>query len=341
MGRAAVRAIREGIRRVNAAPAVLVGMFAVTLLVALPLAIALGGMIEDHLGDSLAAERAVSGVNYDWWQEFSAQASGLGTTFAPGIVGFGAVLENVGNLLDNAPLAATIAGATTAWMVIWSFLSGGVIDRYARARPTRTAGFFAACGTHFWRFLRIGVVASLVYAVLFGWVHGWLFDELYGWLTRDFTVERSAFAVRAGCYVVFGALLAACSLVFDYARIRMVVEDRRSALGAVLAALRFVRRERATLALYALNGLLFLALAGIYAGTARGAGGTTAALLASFVWGQLFILGRHYLKLLFYASQTSLFQAALAHAAYTAAPAVVWPDSPAAEAILNADPSAN
>ena len=31
-------------------------------------------------------------------------------------------------------------------------------------------------------------------------------------------------------------------------------------------------------------------------------------------------------------------RAALAHASYTAAPAVVWPDSPSAEAIVNADP---
>jgi len=47
-------------------------------------------------------------------------------------------------LVDNLPLATTIAGATAAWLVVWSFLSGGVLDRYARQRPTRAAGFFAA-----------------------------------------------------------------------------------------------------------------------------------------------------------------------------------------------------
>jgi hypothetical protein len=41
-------------------------------------------------------------------------------------------------------------------------------------------------------------------------------------------------------------------------------------------------------------------------------------------------------KLLFYASETAFFQKALAHAAYTAAPPVEWPDSPAAESIGNA-----
>ena len=130
---------RDGVRRVNGAPIVLLGMFSLTLLLALPLSIALRRMIADHLGDSLFADTVASGTSYDWWQEFSAQASGLGTTFVPSIIGFGAVLDNVGGLLDNLPMAATIAGATAAWLVLWSFLSGGVLDRYARMRPTRDA----------------------------------------------------------------------------------------------------------------------------------------------------------------------------------------------------------
>jgi hypothetical protein len=335
----ALQALRDGMRRVNAAPAVLAGVFALTLLVALPLAIALSGMLEEHLGDSLAAERAAAGVDYDWWQEFLAQATGLGRTFTPAIIGFAAVLENLSNLVDNAPFAATIGGAAAAWLVLWSFLSGGILDRYARGRPTRAHGFFAACGTHFWRFVRIGIVAWAAYAILFGWVHELLFEDFFGWATRDISVERTAFLVRAGCYLVFGALLVAVNLVVDYARIRTVVEDRRSAFGAILAALRFVRREPAVVALYALNGVLFVCLLAVYAITAPGPSPPGIAALLVFAWGQLFILGRHYLKLLFYASQTSLFQAALAHAEYTAAPAVVWPDSPAAEAVLNADPA--
>jgi hypothetical protein len=56
-------------------------------------------------------------------------------------------------------------------------------------------------------------------------------------------------------------------------------------------------------------------------------------------FGQIYIVVRHYLKLVFYGSQTAYFQGALAHVAYTAAPPVVWPDSPAVEAIVNADPA--
>jgi hypothetical protein len=325
---------RDGVRRVNGAPVLLFGMFAVTLFVALPLSIALSGMIEAQLHDSLVADTLMSGANYDWWQEFLAQATGLGTTFVPSIIGFGAVLDNLNEILDNLPMATTIAGATGAWLVIWSFLSGGILDRYARRRHTRAYGFFAACGTHFWRLLRLGLIAWIVYWVMFAGVHRWIFEDAYPWLTRDMTAERSAFAVRLLGYLIFGGLLLGANIVFDYARVRIVVEDRHSALGALLAGARFVRRQPGTLGLYALNAAVFVLLALIYAVVAPGAPGGIAFWLA-FAIGELYILLRHYLKLLFYASQTAYFQGALAHAEYTAAPPVVWPDSPAAEAIGN------
>jgi hypothetical protein len=335
---AAAAAFREGIGRVNHAPVVVVGMFAVTLLVSLPLAYALETMIATHLGSSLAAESLATGTNYDWWQEFSAQATGLGTTFLPTISGFAAVLNNLSGFLDDAPLAATIIGVTAAWMVLWSFLSGGVIDRFARARRTRSPGFFGACGMHFWRLLRLAAIAWIVYAILFQFVHRWILSDTYSWLTRDVTVERTGFAVRLAGYAIFGALLIACNVVFDYARIRIVVEDRRSAIAAVLAGGRFVRRHAAgVLGLYGLNAVAFLVLLVVYALLAPGAPRSGVSMWAALVLGESYIVGRHYLKLLFYASETAFFQGALAHAAYTAAPVPVWPDSPAAEMIANAD----
>jgi len=336
----AAAAFRDGVARVNSAPLMLLGMCLVTLLIALPLSLVVRGLIAAHLGNSLAAETAASGTNHDWWQEFSAQASGLASTFVPSIIGFGAVLDNVAGLADNLPMTTAIAAAVGAWLVIWSFLSGGVMDRYARNRPTRAYGFFAAAGTHFWRFFRLGILAFMAYYALFELVHGLLLDDLYGTLTRDTTVERTAFAVRVACYALFGALLAAVNLVFDYARVRIVVEDRRSAIGALLGALRFVRRHRRAAYLYLLNASAFLLLVGLYALAVPGAPGTGIWMWITLGLGQLYIIGRHYLKLLFYASELAFFQGALAHAAYTATPAVVWPDSPAAEAVLNADATA-
>jgi hypothetical protein len=152
------------------------------------------------------------------------------------------------------------------------------------------------------------------------------------------TVERTAFIVRVVGYAIFGALVLGVNIVFDYARIRIVVEDRRSAVGAVFGGARFVVRHfTGVLGLYGLNAVAFLVLVALYALVVPGAPRSGLQMWVVLALGELYIIGRHYLKLLFYASQTAFFQGALAHAAYTATPMPVWPDSPAAEMITNAD----
>ena len=330
---------RDGVSRVLSAPAVLAGVFLVTLVTAAPLALVVRGAIEAHLGRSLMAETAADGINYDWWQEFQSQSSGLGTTFSPAVIGFAATLDNISSVLDARAEIIPISVALAAYLLAWTFLSGAVLDRYARQRPTRAHGFFGAAGVHLWRFLRLGVMAGAIYWFLFSYVHGWLLDDAYTRLTRDLSVEREAFAWRVALYAVFGSALIAVNTAFDYARIRLVVEDRRSAIGALKASLAFiVRHAGRVIGLGALNALLFLALMAIWALAAPDAGGTGWSMWTTFLGTQLYVLARLALKLQGMASQTSLFQASLAHAGYTAAPAPAWPDSPAADTIVGAPP---
>jgi hypothetical protein len=49
--------------------------------------------------------------------------------------------------------------------------------------------------------------------------------------------------------------------------------------------------------------------------------------------GQVYVLGRLWVKLVFWASETALFQSRLAHAGFVARAEPVWPESPAADAI--------
>jgi hypothetical protein len=325
---------RDGWKRVLAAPAIMAGVYVMTFALALPLAIALREALAAHLGSSLAAETAATGVNFEWWQEFTAQATGLGTTFAPSIIGFATVLDNVGGVLDGRAPITPVATALALYLAGWAFLSGGIIDRFARQRPIRTHGFFAASGVYFFRFLRLAAIAGIVYWWLFAYVHPWLFDEQFVNLTRGLSVERNAFLIRALFYALFGAALVATGLVVDYAKVRIVVEDRRSAVGALSASIRFIRNHgRQVLALYAMNTLTLLAVLALWALVAPGAGGTGISMWVGFIVAQLYVGARLGMKLQFLASQTALFQSNLAHASYTVAPVPVWPESPAAEAI--------
>lgn len=330
-------ALREGIRRVNRAPAVWLGVWGLTVLVSLPLAAAMRDSLHTSLGESLAAETAASDVNYDWMQEFSSDATGISATFKPAVIGFAAVVDNLSTFLDRDRQPVILAVTAAIYIAAWLFLAGGIIDRYARDRVTHAHGFFSASGSFFFRFLRLAIGMALAYGLLMGSLHPWLFDTVYPKLTRDMTVERTAFVVRAGLYLVFGGALAACNIVFDYAKVRAVVEDRRSMIGATLAGIRFIRRHFAAAAgLYVVDALLFALVLAIYARVAPGAGRGGWSMWLAFLIGQGYVLARLWVKLLFWASETALFQSRLAHAGYVASPKPARPDAPIVETLSRA-----
>ncbi len=324
---------RDGFARVNRAPMVLLGVWLMTVAISTPLALVMRAMIAQQLGSSVEADQAAAGVDYDWMQEFENQASGLGVTFRPTIIGFGAVLDNLSDFLDNVPAPLVVAGAASAYIILWLFVAGGILDRYARDHATRSYGFFSASGVFFFRFLRLGIIQWMVYAFLFRGVHGLLFDRVFPRFTHEMTVERTAFLLRLALYLVFAVLLAACTLVFDFAKVRAVVEDRRSMLGALAAGLRFVVNHPAAPALFLINFASFVAVLVVYALIAPGAGGAGATMWIAFAIGQLYVLARLWVKLVFWASETALFQSRLAHAGYIATVPPIWPESPAADAI--------
>ena len=256
---------REGLGRVRRAPAPVIGVWLTTIALALGPALVLRSLIEGHLGSSLMADSAATGVNFDWWNEFLAQASGIGQSFVPAILGFAAVLDNLSRLANHKSLPPALAGIVAAQVLLSIFLAGGLLDRLARDRAIGAAAFFSACGLWAGRFARLALLAAPVYVFLFLQVHHWLLEDLYQRLTHDTTVERSAFAIRLVLYATFTALICAVNVIVDYAKIRAVVEDRRSMIGAIVAGCRFVVRHPAqTGGLYALNLLVAAVVAAAY-----------------------------------------------------------------------------
>ncbi|HUP39039.1 MAG TPA: hypothetical protein VM115_02880 [Vicinamibacterales bacterium] len=329
---ATLSVLRDGMSRVNRAPVVVACVFVATLLTALPLSLMMRDALQTHLGNSLTAEQVARGVNVQWWTEFTKQAGTLGKTFQTGIIGFAAVLDNLNAFADGDARPSPLLWLGAAYLLLWLFLAGGILDRYARARPTRSYEFFTACGVFFVRFLRLAPFIALTYYVLFAVVHPMLLDRIFGELTRDVTVERTAFVIRVALYAVFGVLVSLVSLVFDYAKVRAVVEDRRSMIGAMAAGARFARRNLgAVAALYILTGSLFIALLVLYSLVAPGARSTGAGIWIGVAIGQLYVLGRVWIRLVFFASETALFQSRLAHAGYIASAPVTRAEPPLVE----------
>jgi hypothetical protein len=329
------RALADGIRRVNRAPVILVSVFLVTLLAVLPFSLMMRHALASHLGNSMAAAEAARGVNYQWWTEFAGQRGELNKTFTTAIIGFTAVLDNISTFLDRESRPMAVLWLGFAYLLVWLFLTGGILDRYARARPTRSYQFFSACGVYFVRFLRLAPIIGLAYYVLFMYVHPLILRDVYQQVTRDVTSERVGFLWRLTLYLAFGALLILVNIVFDYAKVRAVVEDRRSMIGALAAGFRFVRRNFvAVAALYAMNSLMFLGVVLIYAGIAPGAESAGLGIWVAFAVSQIYLLARLWVRLVFLAAETSMFQGRLAHAGYLASAPVRALEPPIVEQIV-------
>jgi hypothetical protein len=324
----------EGLGRVRRAPALVCGLWLTVIAVTIPPALVLRDSISAHLGSSLEANTAADSVNWDWMQEFRASTQPLASTLRPDVIGFATVLDNASAMADMSTRPQVVILASAVYVLLLIFLSGGVIDRLARDRAVRAYGFFSACGGLAFRVFRLSVISGLVYAGLFGVVHAWLLDDVFTSMTRDLSVERTAFAVRMLLYLLFFLIVGAFNMLFDYAKIRLVVEDRRSVLAAIVAAMRFVRvQPRFAAGVYAMNVMSFGAVLAVYALVAPGAGTSGRSMWGAFIVGQAYIATRQAVKLVFWASEIAAFQSRLAHAGFVRRRMPRWPESATAEAL--------
>lgn len=308
------RCFVEGFHRVRRAPALLGWVFLASLVVSLPLTAAMREILHSSFGTSLVQENMRRGFDVDWYGEFGRTAAGLASTFGPSVVGALPVVGNLERTLDGQLFAVdrTILAAAVTFLLAWAFLAGGILLRLARPEEGRTRGsFFSACGVYFFRFVRLLVVAMVIYGAVFRWVS----TPLHRWVERgmrDVTVEFTAMTWTFGVYAVVGLLLVIAGVSFDYAKIAMVLEERRSALLAFVRGLRFfLAHPGRTLSLYGMLLIVGLLLMSLYALVAPGAGQTGhASLILTFLVSQCYVLARIFLKLWFLASQALLFRAA-------------------------------
>ncbi len=246
------------------------------------------------------------------------------------------MLDNLSTLADANRRPTPILWAGALYLVLWLFLSGGILDRYARAAADAVVRVLHGV-RHLFRPLPAGWRPSWRSPTTCSspWCTRCCSTSVYGELIRDVSVERSAFFLRLALYLLFGALLVTVNAVIDYAKVRAVVEDRRSMIGALAAGARFVRRNPGAVAgLYLLNAALFVLVLLVYALVAPGAESTGAGLWLGFLVSQIYLAGRLWVRLVFFASETVLFQGRLAHAGYIASAPVARPEPPIVEQAL-------
>jgi hypothetical protein len=266
-----------------------------TLVFALVVVLPAGAILYSELGHSLYAERMLENFDLQWLAEMLNQTGGLPLSVFP-------------------PLIALVAAG---YVLLSTFLAGGALTVFASEEGSYRPGlFYEGCGRNFWRLFRLLLVSAVFYGVVLAvivalkglgrslWGQG--MEErplvIFGWFRTGMTV----------------LLLLVVNMIFDYAKIRLVVEDSRKSWRAALGSVKLVFRNLGgTTATYGLVALIAVALALAYAAVCGFIPRNLALGMALLlVLQQAFVLGRIGVRLLFFGSQLEIYRGV------TAAPAL-------------------
>ena len=307
-----IEALVEGFNRILRAGKIILWVYLFSFFLVLGPTLIVSEVIEESLGQSLISEDLSAGFNDAWYREFRSVTKGFGESFRFSIVGVGAILDGVDGFLSGKifqePLAVLCLGIL--YLVIWIFLSGGVLHLYNTNDPVTFGHFMKGAGIYFFRFLKLAVIAGLFYWLIYFYLLDFLGD-LVQEHTREVIDERVAFLWTLSKYLVVLMFLIFVNLIVDYTKIITVTKSQRSILLAIVESFCFVLGNAGrTLSLYMAIGLLgvfFLYLYGLLA--PGGLQHSWIGIIWALALGQIYILSRIWIRLLFMASQSALCRA--------------------------------
>jgi hypothetical protein len=120
-----------------------------------------------------------------------------------------------------------VAGVSMSYsivfLVIMLFLTGGILEAYRSGRRLTTREFFEACGSYFWRWVRLLILMAIV--ILPPLILVWVVWDKSASLMLNAAQEKTGFWILILGTGVAGLLMMCIRLWFDMAQVRAVVEE--------------------------------------------------------------------------------------------------------------------
>jgi len=284
----------------------------INLFFSLLLAIPMYNSLKNSLGSSEAGERMAEGFDYLWWEEFIDNAKGLETTFNPSIIGKGAVLNNLDGLIKMRFLTfpPVIIFFGFFYIVLHTFLAGGILSIFNQDTPKFTMKEFTkGAGHYFFRFFVLMLISWLFF-LAFAYLLDSEFTLIIDNISENSLTEVTPFYFALVFNTIILFLLFFIQMVFDYARIKIVLEGSRNVLKSAAEAFGFVfKHPFSTLGLYYLIFLISIAVTVIYI-LLKGFIPQSNFLMVftAFLLQQMFIFSVIWLRCCLYSSQMELFR---------------------------------
>jgi hypothetical protein len=302
----------RGFMATGRVPKMVLFLFVVNLLFSLLLAIPMYNSLKDSFGRSEAGSRMAKGFDYVWWEEFQDEAKGLDTTFSPSIIGKGAIFTNLENLIQmrfySLPPILLVFGLF--YLILHTFLAGGILSIFSQDVPRFTMKeFIQGAGSHFLRFFGL-MLFSWVFIIATGVFLQQGFISILSGISSNSLSEVIPFYLRLAFSALTFILLLFIQMVFDYARIKVILEESRNLFKSTLEALAFVfKYPFSTFGLFYLIFLIQVAVTVIYILLKEIIPQSNFPwVLTAFIIQQLFIFAVIWIRCLLYSSQMQLYR---------------------------------
>ncbi len=213
------KAIRAGLAATRRAKFLVFIFYACNLLVAAVVAAPMHDAIKAHLGNSKMSEELVRGLNSAWLTEFQIANEGFLRGFSTAIVYAGVV-----------------------FLLLNTILSAGAFEVFVRGEGAGMHAFGRGVGKYFARFVRLAILASLLYFIAFWFWNG----PVDGWIRgawRQSALERTQFYLLLARDVLLVFTVFVLNAMIEYAKADLTVHQRRSAFAALMAGMGFVLRR--------------------------------------------------------------------------------------------------
>jgi hypothetical protein len=327
-----LQALGTGYRRVRTNLRLVALAWAVNAALALLLALPFLNQLDAYIAPTANEEQLLLRFDMNWYRTFeydmrlnpAARLFDLSTFGAApfvhqldGMISGGVVRTIGGTLWSMATTFRFRPGAldalallALAYSLVGMFFAAGFVTAYASPDRTPIARFTAGAAKYFGPFFRLSLIGFiLLYLPLV--VVGKGLGDLIASSTENDASEWTAYVLHLGKNVVLLAGVWVVGLVLDYAKVRLVLDERAGAIDACVAALRFLRqRMGAAVRLSLVFVVLTIALMALYAVVvALVPQSSYAMILLMVVVQQAVVATRMFLKAGTYASEVALVRA--------------------------------
>jgi hypothetical protein len=275
------RALREGLHQTLQFRKLIALFYVVNLLAAVVVVAPVVLLIAGSLGHSLESDRLLLNLDPSWIVETLYHFQ-----FWP---------------LNSTAVAFALVGL--AFLLLNTFLAGGVLAVFHREQDA----LFSACARYFGRLLRLMLISLILYGLVAMLSNGAAkaIDH-----ARESSMEAKPWIILgwirlASATFLFGMV----NMIFDYAKIILVVGERRSALRAALRAIGFVARHPLrTFAVYWVCAAAAFLLLLVYHGLTEALGQTSSiTVVLVLVIRQCYTLARVWMRLWTWSSELHLY----------------------------------